>query len=139
VTIGFHGGIRGDWLRELEPISDVISIHPYWTDGSPPHDKGEYEKQLDEYAAFRDETGKPMIATETCWGHVDDAKRVEIIRYTLGELSKRRIGWLVYLLHHSLIADAHRPEFGPLGSPGNLSFIEADGSLRPGHEVWNEF
>jgi len=139
VTIGFHGGIRGDWLRELEPICDVISIHPYWTDGSPPHDKGEYERQLDGFAAFRDEVGKPMIATETCWGHVDDEKRVEIVRYTLGELSKRKIGWLVYLLHHSLIADAHRPEFGPVGKPGNLSFIEADGSLRPGHEVWNEY
>jgi hypothetical protein len=47
--------------------------------------------------------------------------------------------WLVYLLNHSLIADAHRPEFGPLSMPGNLAFIEADGSLRPGHDVFNEF
>ena len=54
-------------------------------------------------------------------------------------LSKRGIGWLAYLLHHSLIADAHRPEQGPLGAPGNLLFIEADGTLRPGHEAFNEF
>jgi hypothetical protein len=82
---------------------------------------------------------KPLLATETCWGALDDGKRVEIIRYTLAQLKKRRIGWLVYLLHHSLIADAHRPEFGPVSAPGNLAFIEADGSLRPGHEVFNEF
>jgi hypothetical protein len=70
---------------------------------------------------------------------LDDAKRVEIIRYTLGELKKRDIGWLAYLLHHSLIADAHRPAFGPVGDPGNLAFIEAEGTLRPGHEVFNAF
>lgn len=49
------------------------------------------------------------------------------------------VGWLAYLLHHSLIADAHRSEFSPVSGPGNLSFIEADGSLRPGHELFNDF
>jgi hypothetical protein len=139
ITIGFHSGIRGEWLRELEPICDIISIHPYWTCDSPPHDKGAYEKQLDEYVEYSRSIGKTLLATETCWGHLDDATRVEIIKYTLDQLKKREIGWLVYLLHHSLIADAHRPEFGPLGRPGNLSFIEADGSLRPGHEIYNDF
>jgi hypothetical protein len=57
----------------------------------------------------------------------------------LGQLKQRGIGFLVYLLHHSLIADAHRIEFGPLSAPGNLAFIEADGALRPGHEAYNEF
>jgi len=48
--------------------------------------------------------------------------------------------YLGELERHLLPAlDAHRPEFGPLGPPGNLSFIEADGSLRSGHEVFNEF
>ena len=83
--------------------------------------------------------GLPVVATETCWGSLDDAKRVEIIRYALGELKKSKVGWLAYLLHHSLIAEAHRGEFGPVGEPGNLSFIEADGSLRAGHDVFNQF
>ena len=100
--------------------------------------KDAYEKTLDDYVSFAGSAGKPLIATETCWGATDDGKRVEIIRYTLAQLKKRKIGWLVYLLHHSLIADAHRPEFGPLSSPGNLAFIEADGRLRPGHGVFNE-
>ena len=57
----------------------------------------------------------------------------------LGELKNRKIVWLAYVLHHSQIADAHRAEFGPVGHPGNLSFIEADGTLRPGHEVFNDY
>ena len=128
-----------DGIRQIEPISDILSIHPYWTCDSPVHAKDAYEKSLDDYVAFAGSVGKPLIATETCWGALDDGKRVEIVRYTLAQLKKRKIGWLVYLLHHSLIADAHRPEFGPLSAPGNLAFIEADGRLRPGHGVFNEY
>lgn len=139
ITVGIHSGHRMAGIRQIEPISDLLSIHPYYTDETHPGGKPGYEALLDEYVAFAREVGKPLLATETCWGAVDDAKRVRIVRYTLGELAKREIGWLVYLLHHSLIADAHRPEFGPVGGPGNLAFIEADGTLRPGHDVFNEF
>ncbi|MCY3021922.1 MAG: hypothetical protein NTW87_23165 [Planctomycetota bacterium] len=139
ITVGIHPGHGMDGIRQVEPISDVLSIHPYWTCDSPSHDKAAYEKLLDGYVQFSQSLKKPLLATETCWGATDDAKRVEIIRYTLGQLKKRGIGWLVYLLHHSLIADAHRPEFGPVGFPEYLGFIEADGSLRRGHEVFNEF
>jgi len=139
ITVGIHPGHRLKGIQQIEPISDILSIHPYWTADSPPHEKSAYEKLLDEYVAFAAEVKKPLLATETCWGALDDERRVDIIRYTLGELKKREIGWLVYLLHHSLIADAHRPEFGPVGMPKNLSFIEADDTLRPGHEIFNDF
>ena len=43
------------------------------------------------------------------WGSLSDEARVANIRFTLGALKTRGIAWLVYLLHHSLIADAHRP------------------------------
>jgi hypothetical protein len=138
VTVGFHGG-----ADMIEKLSDVFSIHPYW---SPPIDKSEvapsrlkFEKFLDTRVAIANRFNKPLLATETCWGSLDDPERVAIIRYTLTELRKRKIGWLAYVLHHSLIADAHRPEYGPVGHAGNLAFIEADGSLRPGHEIFNEF
>ena len=36
-------------------------------------------------------------------------------------------------------ADLHRDEWGPVGRPEWLHFIEADGSLRAGHEAFNEF
>ena len=136
LTVGIHPGHKLLGMEQIEPLSDVLSIHPYWT---PPGSKADYERLLDDYAAFAAKVNKPLLASETCWGALDDTARVRIVRYTLGELKKRKIGWLVYLLHHSLIADAHRAEFGPVGAPGNLSFIEADGSLRPGHAVFNEF
>jgi endo-1,4-beta-mannosidase len=139
VTVGIHSGHKRKGITQIEPISDILSIHPYWTADSPSHKKEDYEEQLDDYVDFAQRVGKPLLATETCWGALDDGQRVDIIRYTLGELKKRGIGWLAYLLHHSLIADAHRPEHGPLGTPGNLLFIEADGTLRPGHEAFNEF
>ena len=136
ITVGTHQaeGVRG--LGRVAHICDVLSIHPYWMPGRP---KADFEELLDEYAAFASGAGKGLVASETCWGSVDDAERVEIVRYTLSQLKSRGVGWLAYLLHHSLIPDAHRAEYGPLGGPGNLSFIEADGRLRPGHGVFNEF
>ncbi len=139
VTVGIHPAHGLDGIRQIEPISDILSIHPYWTSDSPVHAQVVYEKLLDEYVEFASSVGKPLIASETCWGATEDAKRVEIIKYTLTQLKKRGIGWLVYLLHHSFVADAHRVEFGPLSEPGNLAFIEADGRLRPGHEVFNDY
>ncbi len=83
--------------------------------------------------------GKEILASETVWGAIDDGKRVEILRYTLGELKKRGIGFIVHALYHSLVADLHYPEYGPVSVPGTLHFINADGSLRKGHEAFNEF
>lgn len=138
ITVGIHPGVP---LEMVDAICDVLSIHPYWNhnDADAAASKAAYERKLDEEAAFAERAGKGLISTECCWGDLDDAVRVENIRYTLAQLDKRGIGWLVYLLHHSLIADAHRPEHGPIGPPGYLAFIESDGSLRPGHDAFNEF
>jgi hypothetical protein len=121
----------------VEPISDILAIHPYWIPNT--FTKTAYEKQLDSYVELANRTNKPLLATENCWGSLDDKERVQIIRYTLGELKSRGIGWLAYLLHFSLIADAHGADSGPVGSPGNLSFIQKDGTLRPGHEIFNDY
>lgn len=139
VTCGTDNGANGTgWLTKVEPISDLLSIHPYWQKnrGDTPDD---YCRLLDACVAVAEKAGKPLLSTECCWGSRDDAERAEIVAVQCGELKKRNIGWLAYLLHHSLVADAHRPEYGPVGNAGNLSFIEADGSLRPGHEVFNAF
>ena len=136
LTVGIHPGHGIPGIEQIEPISDILSIHPYWFPGS---DKQAYTRMLDDYVAFAKKVGKPLLATETCWGSLDDRERVETIRFELGEEKKRGIGWLAYALHHSLVPDLHRPEFGPVGGPGYLAFIEADGTLRPGHEVYNEY
>ncbi len=127
-------------LRDMEPLCDIFTFHPYWTgNGDAKTEAADFERLLDEHVAFARDVGKPIFITETCWGSLDDAKRVEIITYSMAQISKRGLGWLAYLLHHSLVIDCHRPEYGPVSNPGNLAFIEADGTLRPGHDVINRY
>ena len=149
-------GIGTGGLEDVEfvnPISDILTIHPYFCrylnnqagklNGAIEFDSDRYLVKdlegLDRVVEFANQVKKPLLASETCWGSLDDGKRVKIVESTLSELKKRDIGWLAYLLHHSLIADAHRPRFGPMDHAGYMAFIEADGSLRPGHDVFNRF
>jgi hypothetical protein len=142
LTIGNYPGLAA--IRLTEPISDVISFHPYWFWNSPDRQrltatKRGFEAFLDDVGKIAEASGKGLIANETVWGAVDDAQHVDVMRYTLTQLRSRNIGFTVHALHHSLIADLHRSEFGPVGWPETLHFIEADGSLRQGHEAFNEF
>ena len=43
------------------------------------------------------------------------------------------------MLNHSLVGDGHRPEFGVVSEAGFMGCIEADGTLRAGHEAINHF
>lgn len=137
LTIGSHRDLT--ILELCEPLSDVLSFHPYYIWNAPGADKGRYEAFLDAAVAFAHNIDKGLVATETVWGAVDDAKRVEVLRYTLGELRKREIGFLAHALQHSLVADLHYPAYGPVSMPGAMHFVNPDGSLRAGHEAFNEF
>lgn len=134
------GNYPGKTVIELtEPISDIISTHPYYVWNSPDADKARYEASLDDVVAFAQSKGKELLASETVWGAIDDRQHLEVMRYTLGELRKREIGFVVHALQHSLVADLHYAAYGPVGSPEVLHFVNPDGSLREGHEAWNEF
>ncbi len=135
LSVGFWAGIK--FLEPLQHISDVLNFHRYWM--GDPATKDELRRELDALAALREKTGKPLISSEACWGSLDSAKRAEIIEFHLGELNQRRIGWFIYALQHSYIADLHWPEHGRVTEPGTLHCVEPDGSLRPGHEVINRF
>jgi hypothetical protein len=142
VTIGNYGHLVP--IELTEPISDIISFHPYYmwngSDALPQQTTKEgFCRLLDDVVTLASTAGKDLVANETVWGARDDADHVEQIRYTLTELSKRGIGFVVHALNHSLAADLHRDEFGPVGPPECLHFIEVDGTLRRGHEVFNEF
>lgn len=144
VTIGNFPSISA--LRLTESFCDVLSFHPYYVPSptgtladSPVASRPGFEAMLDEAVELARTAGKPLVANETVWGSLDDATRVETLRYTLGELVRRDIGFTAHALHHSLVADLHAPEWGPVSGPGRLEFINADGSLRPGHEAFNEF
>jgi hypothetical protein len=129
-------------IEITEPITDLISFHPYYIPDMPDRTVGTkagFETLLDKVIDIADRSGKPLCASETVWGAVDDAHHVELMVYTLGELVKRRIGFIVHALHHTLVADLHAAEYGPVGFPGRLEFINADGSLRMGHETFTDF
>jgi hypothetical protein len=88
---------------------------------------------VEESFEFAKKLGKPMICTECCWGAMDDdAERARIVRANLQALKQYGIGFFPHALWTSGVADLHK---GGLYMP----FILEDGSLRPGHEVYNEF
>lgn len=123
-------------LSKMNEFSDILTIHPYWMNGAVTLD--EFTRRVDEHLAYANSVGKPLLATECCLGKEDDLERVQIIAGTLEVLKSRNIGWLPHLLHHSLVSDAHRASFGS-SSGLYMAFIEADGSLRKGHEIYNKF
>ena len=128
-----------DSIRMLEPMSDVITFHPYFAWNAWVTTPQQFESALDEAVAFGKSVGKPMLATETGWGALDDQKRSEVLAVELGALAKRGLGFVAHLLHHTLVADGHRPEYGPISGAGYMAFVEKDGSLRPHHDIFNAF
>ncbi len=82
---------------------------------------------------------KPLISTECCWGSLDDGVRVKRIRDELGALKKYKIGFFPHALYESYVADLHRPQYGFVDTPGYMAFINMDGTLRSGHDVYNAF
>jgi hypothetical protein len=141
LTIGNFGSL--DALRLTAPISDILSFHPYYIWNRPGQSdatiRADLIRFLDECVAFAESVGKPLYASETVWGAHDDAQHVEVMRFNLGELVKRGIGFTVHALQHSLIADLHWAEYGPVGWPQELHFVNPDGSLRAGHAAFNDF
>ena len=126
-------------VKILESVSDVLSFHPYFAWNVWVKTRREYEDNLDETVELANEVCKPLIATETGWGTLDDKRRIETLTVELDGLVKRSIGFTAHLLHHTLVADGHRPEYGPITTAGYMAFIEADGSLRKDHDIYNDF
>ncbi|MDR3174095.1 MAG: glycoside hydrolase family 5 protein [Treponema sp.] len=140
VSFSPHGSFGPEWNGRYAAISDVFMIHTYFArEQSDAEAKKRFEQRLDDYVELAAAHKKGLVSTENCWGSLDDAWRTAEIRYVMGELAKRRIGIIPHALHHSLVADLHLPEYGPAGDPGDMRFINADGSLRKGHEAYNEF
>jgi hypothetical protein len=134
ITIGTMAGNNVEWVADL---CDVICFHPYggWWDGG-------YEKQCDWGVALAQRLGKPLIANETCQGSLSDETRAEIIRCSLGALKARGIGWCAWQLHGGRMISANRQVTDFNCRPGDhayMAFIEPDGALRPGHDVYNRY
>jgi hypothetical protein len=128
-------------VERYEPLSDVLSTHPYYSYDLPdgPDDPAEFESAVDDLVAVANRAGKPLLATETGWGALDDARRAETLDVELAALAERGVGFTAHLLHHTPVADGHRPARGPVWTPGHMAFVERSGDLRPGHGVFNEY
>jgi hypothetical protein len=139
ISVGTQGcpGVGGPKDLELiDSFVDVHAVHPYWVPSMVSVE--EHVQNFAKMVAILERLGKPAIATECCWGSNNDEKRVQYIRHDLGLLKQAGIGFLPHALHHSPVADLHRPVPGRKWKTMYMAFIEPDGSIRPGHEVFNE-
>jgi hypothetical protein len=68
---------------------------------------------------------------------LDDAKRAQIVVSDCSALVQAGIGFMPHALQESLVGDLHRPQYGVISSASSMHFVAMDGSLRPGHEVYN--
>lgn len=143
VGVSIHHGHGREGMERINSVSDVLLIHPYFVCDKEtifdPELRREYLESVDMMCAFGEEVGKPMLVTETCWGALTDADRVDIIRFTLDTLSAHHLGFVVHALHYSKIADLHYEEDGLVGHSYNLAFTNKDGTIRPGHEIFNNY
>ncbi|MBP3371187.1 MAG: cellulase family glycosylhydrolase [Clostridia bacterium] len=129
-------GSTGDQPMEVfGDVCDVYLTHLYF--------RGDFEKFEADVARFVEESqksGKPLISSECCWGSLDDKYRGELIRGTLSTFQKYGVGFVAHALQYCGCTDLHDPCDGRVTPDiGNLCFINKDGSLRPYHDVYNEF
>ena len=132
-------GLGSTGMQPMEIFGDVCDVyltHLYYRNGETVY----FENKVKRFVAESEKNGKPLICSECCWGSVDDKERAELIRVTLSTFQKYGIGFVAHALQHCGCADLHGPEDGRLTPTiGNLCFINKDGSMRPYHEVFNEF
>lgn len=140
VCIGTMPGINH--LHTFGHLQDILTPHLYYPlYSSPPKTiPAKLEDSLvpascvTESLAFAKQSGKPILSTECCWGADADAERVNIIRTNLQILTQHKIGFFPHALWTSGVADLHRYADGLY-----MPFILNDGTLRPGHDIYNEF
>lgn len=130
------GSINWETTKNVNDICDVYLTHMYYVGGEISRFEGKVECAV----AESKKNGKPLIVSECCWGSADDKKRAELIRVTLSAFKKYGVGFVAHALQYCGVADLHQPEDGRYSPDvGNLCFINKDGSVRPYHDIFNEF
>ena len=131
----------------INDLVDCFMTHTYlWIDATTPNPaitpevRNHFQDKIDELLKLPKATGKPLFTTETCWGSFDDKFRAELVKVTIEMLTANGVGFMAYALFESDFTDIHRPEQGRISPDiGHLEFICRDGTLRPGHDVINQF
>ncbi len=137
ITVGACGPTAS--VAMLAPLSDVITVHPYFAWNMFCPTETEFRERVDSLVTMAAEVGKPIFASETGWGALDDRKRAETLEVELETLTGHGIGFTIHLLHHTLVGDGHLPEYGPISAAGYMACIDPDGSRRKYHEVINNY
>jgi hypothetical protein len=145
------------WGQAFADYCDALTPHLYGYSIWKPHfDQGKttvdfatsFECTVDQYllrTKLLNPKPKPILSSETCWGAMDDMERKRIIQATLEPLKRHEIGFLAHALYASGVAGLHIPANyqavfgGMLQNPETMQFINADGTLRPGHDVFNDY
>ena len=123
-------------METFGDICDVYLTHLYHTGG----DVVKFEQKVIRFVEEAKRNGKALITSECCWGSLNDAHRAELIRAVLPVFVKHGVGFVAHALQYCGCADLHDPCDGRVSPEiGNLCFINKDGSMRPYHEVYNEF
>ena len=133
-------GISGTGEQTADFYDEFCDIHLTHFYCRNVEDAEMFDNDIKKYTDFLKEKGKVLITTECCWGSFDDKKRVELIKITLDTFTKYGIGYLAHALQYSGCADLH--DFGDGRTTpdiGNLCFVNKDGSVRPGHDIFNKY
>ena len=139
VTVGSQGywgsfpGSESD-LEFLSSVVDVFSLHPYSVAMTPKEKHAEWVTRLLKAA---EALGKSVLVTECCWGADTDKARGEIVDLELRNYAEQGIGFVVHALYPSPVADLHRLD--GVNPSMFMAFLLEDGSIRPGHEVFNRY
>lgn len=130
------GSTGGESMEIFGDIIDVYLTHLYYR-GEPIE---EFETYVKGFLEESKRNGKPLISSECCWGSSDDKTRGDLIKSSLEVFKKYNIGYVAHAMQYCGCTDLHDRCDGRLTSDiGNLCFINKDGSVRPYHEIYNEF
>lgn len=129
------GTTGGQPMEIFDDMCDVYLTHLYYM-----HNLEKFDKTVKSFADEAKRNGKELISSECCWGSVDDKVRGEFIKGTLSTFKKYNVGFVAHALWSSGCTDLHDATEGPITDAiGNLAFIKFDGTVRPYHEIYNEF
>lgn len=130
------GSTGSEPMSTFEGMFDVYLTHLYYTGGDAEWFDGKVKRFCDEARA----DDKPIICSECCWGSFDDKKRADMMRVTLDIFKKYELGFVAHALQYCGCTDLHDSCDGrTTENIGNLAFVRKDGTMRPYHEIYNEY
>ena len=130
------GSTGGEPMSTFGDMIDVYLTHLYYR-GEPVE---QFEETVKRFAEEARQNNKPLFTSECCWGSFDDKERADMMKVSLEIFRKYDIGFIAHALQYCGCADLHDTQDGRTTSDiGNLCFINKDGSLRPHHEMFNQF